>query len=199
MQKLPWSTESSREQNQLDLLLQPADSTSSSTGSRACGVEEDEPAAAANQQQAASAQCQPVLKAVKLAKCSLNRKKGNTPHAAKGRARDPTCIKEWAALTTWLRMNLHQVGCHNLAALSMLNNVPTPVPASVTVYATGKRTSQADMLPGDHVCQAWQVSICTSVQKYHLCIRLCDYGPCTRQSPCVCAALSPLPTVWWNC
>lgn len=30
------------------------------------------------------------------------------PGFNKGRARDPACIKQWAALTTWLRQNLHQ-------------------------------------------------------------------------------------------
>lgn len=37
--------------------------------------------------------------------------KGSSQQAAqktKGGSRDPACIKEWAALTTWLRMNLHQ-------------------------------------------------------------------------------------------
>lgn len=37
------------------------------------------------------------------------------PAFIRGRAKDPACIKQWAALTTWLRQNLHQVGHYALA------------------------------------------------------------------------------------
>ncbi|DBB10707.1 TPA: hypothetical protein ACH3X3_007203 [Trebouxia sp. C0006] len=42
------------------------------------------------------------------AECTLNSNRSSLQHKTKGRGRDPACIKEWAALTTWLRMNLHQ-------------------------------------------------------------------------------------------
>ena len=35
----------------------------------------------------------------------------NLQRKTKGKGSEPACIKEWAALTTWLRMNLHQACC----------------------------------------------------------------------------------------
>lgn len=46
---------------------------------------------------------------------SLYTKRAGPQPTFRGRQRNPTCIKQWAALTTWLRMNLHQVGHSALA------------------------------------------------------------------------------------
>ena len=52
---------------------------------------------------------QRLLTQSKIPGCQYKASKGVLQHKENGRGRDPACIKEWAALTTWLRMNLHQV------------------------------------------------------------------------------------------
>lgn len=63
------------------------------------------------QHPAVSNHCKLVPQSYKsAARSSSYTKRAGPQPTFRGRERNPTCIKQWAALTTWLRMNLHQVG-----------------------------------------------------------------------------------------
>lgn len=104
------SSPASQPVDSTDLILQPAENTSSSTGSRSCSAEEDQLPAQCYQHHAGPKQCQHKRRPRVEAK-PLNKNRAGSQQTSRGRGQDFACIKEWAALTTWLRMNLHQVSC----------------------------------------------------------------------------------------
>ena len=123
------------------LQLQPAETTSSSTGSRACSAEENQLPALCHQPPAGLRHCQHGRRCCVEAK-RLNKNRAGPQQTSRSRGRDLACIKEWAALTTWLRMNLHQVSCCCSHAITKLSSAIKPKDKSLTVYLSSRPGQQ---------------------------------------------------------
>ncbi|DBA81500.1 TPA: hypothetical protein ACH3X1_007276 [Trebouxia sp. C0004] len=94
--------------NDSGLLPGRNDAISSTSGGRCCMKNIHTPLRSKSQCAVPHWHPQKLSRQPTRAECILTSNRSSLQHKTKGHGRDPACIKEWAALTTWLRMNLHQ-------------------------------------------------------------------------------------------